>query len=80
MGRPSRISLGGFIYHVLNRGNGRLPIFHKDLDYEALLGVLGETPEHVPGIRLLAYCLMPNLGISCFGPARTANCPTSCTG
>jgi putative transposase len=60
MGRPSRISLGGFIYHVLNRGNGRLPIFHNDLDYEAFLGVLGETQEHVPGMRLLAFCLMPN--------------------
>ncbi len=60
MGRPSRIALGGFVYHVLNRGNGRLPIFHKDSDYEAFLGVLAETQQHVPGMRLLSYCLMPN--------------------
>ena len=60
MGRPRRIALGGFIYHVLNRGNGRLPIFHKDADYQAFLDVVAETQEHVPGMRLLAYCLMPN--------------------
>jgi putative transposase len=60
MGRPLRTSLGGFVYHVLNRGNGRLPIFHKDLDYEACLATMAETQEHVPGMRLLAYCLMPN--------------------
>ena len=60
MGRPLRNSLGGFVYHVLNRGNGRLPIFHKDRDYEAFLGILAETQQHVPEVRLLAYCLMPN--------------------
>jgi putative transposase len=60
MPRPLRTSLGGFVYHVLNRGNGRLPIFHKHLDYQAFLEVMTETQEHVPGMRLLAYCLMPN--------------------
>ncbi len=60
MGRPRRNALGGFIYHVLNRGNGRLPIFHKDADYQAFLDVLAETQEHVPGMRLLSYCLLPN--------------------
>src|SRR6516164_7125529 len=60
MGRPRRTSLGGYLYHVLNRGNGRLPVFHKDFDYEAFLHVVAETQEHVHGARLLAYCLMPN--------------------
>src|SRR6516162_5083593 len=60
MGRPRRTSLGGYLYHVLNRGNGRLPVFHKDFDYEAFLHVVTETQEHVHGVRLLAYCLMPN--------------------
>ncbi len=60
MGRPLRNSLGGFVYHVLNRGNGRLPIFHKDWDYQAFLEILAQTQEHVPGMRLVAYCLMPN--------------------
>src|SRR5260370_2532875 len=60
MGRPRRTSLGGYLYHVLNRGNGRLPVFHKDFDCEAFLHVVAETQEHVHGVRLLAYCLMPN--------------------
>src|SRR5947209_19249679 len=60
MGRPYRTALGGHVYHVLNRGNGRLRIFHKDGDYEAFERILGEALEHVPGMRLLAYCLLPN--------------------
>ena len=29
MGRPKRAADGGLIYHVLNRGNARMTIFHK---------------------------------------------------
>jgi putative transposase len=60
MGRPLRASVGGYLYHALNRGNGRGTIFHKDEDYAAFERVLCEAQEHVPGVRLLAYCLMPN--------------------
>ncbi len=60
MGRPLRNSPGGLVYHVLNRGNGRLAIFHKDRDYQAFLDVVAEAQSHVPGVRLLSYCLMPN--------------------
>ena len=60
MGRPARVDLGGYVYHVLNRGNGRTPIFLKDGDYEAFLRIASEALEHVPGMRLLSYCLMPN--------------------
>jgi putative transposase len=60
MGRPARVDLGGYVYHVLNRGNGRTPIFLKDSDYEAFLRIASEALEHVPGMRLLSYCLMPN--------------------
>jgi putative transposase len=60
MGRPYRTALGGYVYHLLNRGNGRLRIFPKDGDYEAFERILGEALEHVPGLRLLAYCLLPN--------------------
>jgi putative transposase len=35
MGRPARASQGGWVYHVLNRANARLPIFDKLEDYEA---------------------------------------------
>jgi putative transposase len=60
MGRPRRVSAGGYIYHVLNRGNGRTTIFRKDGDFTAFEQVLSEALERVPGVRLLAYCLMPN--------------------
>ena len=46
-------------YHVLNRGNGRAEVFHKDDDYAAFLKLLGEASDRLP-MRLLAYCLMPN--------------------
>jgi putative transposase len=48
------------VNHVLNRANARLPIFQNDGDYAAFEQILGEALEHVPGMRLLAYCLMPN--------------------
>jgi putative transposase len=60
MGRPHRVALGGYVYHVLNRANGRLPMFHKDGDYVAFERILEEALDHVPGVRLLCYCLMPN--------------------
>src|SRR5947199_244179 len=60
MGRPLRASLGGYVYHVLNRGNGRCTIFEKDGDYAAFERVLEQALERVAGMRLLAYCLMPN--------------------
>src|SRR5437588_5755655 len=60
MGRPMRVSLGGYVYHVLNRGNGRSTLFYKDGDYEAFERILAEALEHVPGMRLLSYTLMPN--------------------
>jgi putative transposase len=47
------------IYHVLNRGNGRMRLFHKDGDYAAFLRVLQEGLERYP-VELLTYCLMEN--------------------
>src|SRR5260370_311932 len=60
MGRRLRASLGGYVSHVLNRGNGRRTVFFKDGDYDAFERILGEALEHVPGMGLLAYTLMPN--------------------
>jgi putative transposase len=60
MGRPRRNALGGYVYHVLNRANARACIFQKDGDYAAFEQVLAESLEHVPGMRLLAFCIMPN--------------------
>jgi putative transposase len=44
---------------VLNRGNGRLRLFHKDADFAAIERVLGEGLERYP-VDLLTYCLMGN--------------------
>jgi putative transposase len=59
MGRPLRAAAGGWVYHVLNRANARLPIFESDGDYEAFERILAEGGERFRP-RLLAYCLMPN--------------------
>jgi REP-associated tyrosine transposase len=59
MPRTARASAGGVCYHILNRGNGRAEVFHKDEDYAAFLGLIGEACERVP-MSVFGYCLMPN--------------------
>ena len=59
MGRPTRASEGGLVYHVLNRANARMTIFEKDGDYEAFEQILRQAVERSE-MRLLAYCIMPN--------------------
>ena len=49
----------GFIYHVLNRGNGKRTVFCKSRDYEAFLLLMQEAKDRIP-ISMYAYCLMPN--------------------
>jgi putative transposase len=60
MRRGGRKSLGGVIYHVLNRGNGRQLLFHSPGDYDAFVRLLAEVKRAVPGVLVLAFCLMPN--------------------
>lgn len=59
MPRTARASVGGICYHVLNRGNGRMRVFHKEADYAAFLTLIGEAVERLP-LRVLSYCLIPN--------------------
>ena len=59
MPRTARASLGGYCYHVLNRGTDRATVFHKDGDYAAFVKLLAQAGERFP-VCLLAYCLMPN--------------------
>lgn len=59
MPRVKRITVGGWVYHVLNRANGRMTLFHSPADYAAFERVLAEAVERFE-TRLLAYCLMPN--------------------
>jgi putative transposase len=57
MPRTSRASRGGFVYHVLNRGNGRSDVFHKDEDFAAFVKLMREAHDKVP-MRLTGFCLM----------------------
>ncbi len=59
MPRSLRKSLGGYVYHALNRANGRLRIFKKNGDFEAFERILGEGQERT-GMRICGYCIMGN--------------------
>src|SRR5438874_4340669 len=59
MPRRLRCALGGYVYHVLNRGVGRATLFNKPGDYHAFVKVLRQARDWRL-VRLLAYCLMPN--------------------
>jgi putative transposase len=59
MPRTARASRGGFVYHVINRGNNRNAVFRRIEDYAAFLRLLGEAGQRLP-IRLTGFCLMPN--------------------
>ena len=54
-----RVEFAGAVYQVMARGNERREIFRDDRDRKQFLETLGETPERF-GVRVLAYCLMPN--------------------
>ncbi len=59
MPRVCRYLAEGYSYHVLNRGNGKQKIFHKDQDFAAFVQIMKEAIEHF-SIDIFAYCLMPN--------------------
>lgn len=59
MPRIARGLSDGFVFHILNRGNGRQTVFHKDGDYHAFVCLTEEALESFD-VKLLAYCLMPN--------------------
>ena len=59
MPRSTRTLLGGFCYHVINRGNGRARVFFGAADYREFVKLMAAAGDRLPP-RLLAYCLMPN--------------------
>ena len=59
MPRTARVTPGGLVYHVLNRGVGRMEIFSGRQDYAAWERVIEETLRVAP-MRICAYCWMPN--------------------
>ena len=59
MPRIPRGQAAGHAYHVLNRGNGGAPVFHKDADYAAFLELLRAAKARHP-LKIFGFCLMPN--------------------
>ncbi len=59
MPRAARLAPGGMLFHVLNRGVGRMELFSKEGDYAAFEGLLEQTRQSRP-MRICAYCLMMN--------------------
>ncbi len=47
------------VYHVINRGNGRQEVFHKEGDYAAFIELMKAAKERW-AVKLYGYCLMPN--------------------
>ena len=52
--------LRGHLFHVMNRGNGRMSIFDDEEDFEAFERILIEALRKYPEVQLIAYCVMPN--------------------
>lgn len=59
MGRSLRIEFPGALYHVVSRGNAKMPIFHSDDDRRSLLAILDRVVREFNCI-IHAYCLMGN--------------------
>ncbi|MFW2440166.1 MAG: transposase [Arenicellales bacterium] len=59
MPRPQRIEYEGAFHHVMNRGRGRMTIFHDDAYYEVFLETLQEASKRFDAV-IHAYCLMKN--------------------
>ncbi|MBI3849864.1 MAG: transposase [Verrucomicrobia bacterium] len=57
MARKLRVEYPGAIYHVLNRGDRREPIFRDDTDRRLFLETLGQTCART-GWQIHAWCLM----------------------
>ena len=59
MARKLRVEYPGAIYHILNRGDRREPIFQDNQDRDRFLATLAEACAKT-GWQIHAFCLMPN--------------------
>jgi putative transposase len=59
MPRPPRPIAAGLIYHMINRGNNRQPVFLDEGDYVAFLKAIADLKARKP-FDLYGYCLMGN--------------------
>ena len=59
MARLPRLSVPGYLHHVIQRGHNRQPVFVDAADYQAMLAMLGEgIARH--RVALHGYVLMPD--------------------
>ena len=59
MSRPLRIQFPQAVYHVMNRGRSRQPVFIDDADYQAFFDTLADG-YRLWSIEVFAYALMGN--------------------
>lgn len=59
MSRLARIVIPRVPYHITQRGNRRQPVFFGDYDHQLYLRILSEQAGR-HGLKIWAYCLMPN--------------------
>jgi len=59
MPRPLRPIAEGLVYHVINRGNNRQPVFASDGDFHAFLKAIADLKQR-KAFDLYGYCLMTN--------------------
>lgn len=59
MPRIARGLADNFVYHILNRGNNKQKIFHKEQDYKAFINLMIKAKKRY-SVKFFAYCLMPN--------------------
>ena len=59
MPRPLRPIADGLVYHVINRGNNRQPVFHGEGDFAAFLKAVADLKQR-KAFDLYGYCLMSN--------------------
>lgn len=59
MARLPRLTLPGYVHHVIQRGHNRQPIFASAADYQTLLALLDEYAKKFD-VAIHAYVLMSN--------------------
>jgi len=58
MARQPRVAPAGYVYHVMNRADGRTVLFRTDKDIEAFEQVLVQVAQE-ESLQILGYCLLP---------------------
>ena len=59
MARLARVVIPGMPHHVTQRGNRRQTTFFCEEDYAAYVELMGQSCREL-GVKIWAYCLMPN--------------------